>query len=209
MSPEMITGLWGAALVSAAAYLPLTEKPPSAVRTILKTLPLLLFSVIAVVSGGPLALVVALLLSALGDAWLAQDGNRAFMAGLASFLLAHLAYAGLFFAAGEGMAGAPVAATAAIAVFAIVFGMLLVRSAGPLAVPVALYVVAIAVMGFGAAGMGAAVLAGAALFMISDAILGAAKFLMKPAHPMRALAGAAIWVFYVAGQGLILRGIVG
>ena len=47
---------------------------------------------LAVVENGPLLLFAALALSAVGDAFLSREGDRAFLGGLASFLAAHLAY---------------------------------------------------------------------------------------------------------------------
>ena len=69
-----------------------------------------------------------------------------------------------------------------------------------LAVPVAVYVLAIAVMGFGAATIGGLVLLGAAMFMASDAILGAEKFLLPDEHGLLRATASAVWILYFAGQ---------
>lgn len=206
MSPQAI--LIAIAFSSALAYAPMARRQPSTLRTAVKTVPVALFAVVAWLAGGPVLLVAALALSAVGDAALAQDGDTAFMAGLGAFLLAHVAYAALFFAEGQGIAAASPLVLAAIVVFAVGMGTLLVRRAGPLAVPVAVYVVAIAAMGISAATLGGLVLLGAALFMASDAILGGEKFLMADDSPTRSLAGLLVWVLYIAGQALILAGFI-
>lgn len=202
------TILIAVAFIAALAYAPMARHQPSALRTVVKTVPVALFAMVAWMAGAPLLLVAGLALSAVGDAALAQDGDQAFMAGLGAFLLAHVAYAALFFAEGEGIAAASPLVLTAIVVFALAMGTLLVRRAGALAVPVAVYVVAIAAMGISAATLGGLVLAGAALFMASDAILGGEKFLMADDSPTRSLAGLLVWVLYIAGQALILAGFV-
>jgi uncharacterized membrane protein YhhN len=196
------------AAVPAAAYLPLAARAPSPFRTLVKALPLSIFAVIAVLTGAPWLLVAALALSALGDACLAQEGELSFLAGLGSFLLAHLAYMWVFFSQGGGWEAAPITVLAAIIVFSLVYGGVLVRHAGRLALPVAVYVLAIAAMGFGAATIGGTVLLGAALFMVSDAILGAEKFLLPEDHGILKASAPAVWIFYFSGQALILYGIM-
>jgi uncharacterized membrane protein YhhN len=202
------TILLAIAFASALVYAPMARRAPSVLRTVAKTIPVTLFALVAWLAGAPLLLVAALALSAVGDAALAQDGDRAFMAGLGAFLLAHVAYAALFFAEGEGIAAASPLVLAAIVVFAVGMGTLLVRRAGPLAIPVAVYVAAIAAMGISAATLSGLVLVGAALFMASDAILGGEKFLMADDSPTRSLAGLMVWVLYIAGQATILAGFV-
>jgi len=195
-----------AAAIPAALYLPYARRKPSVFRTVIKTLPLSTFALIALATGAPWPLVAALALSALGDACLAQEGEISFLAGLGSFLLAHIAYAVIFFTRGSGWEAASIVVLAAIIVFSLAYGSFLVRKAGQLAVPVAIYVLAIAVMGFGAATYGGLVLLGAASFMASDAILGAEKFVLADDHRLLNLSAPAIWILYFAGQALILYG---
>jgi len=191
-----------------AAYLMVLSRPTSLKRTVAKTMAVGALAVLAWHAGGPILLVLALALSAAGDAFLAHEGDAAFLGGLGSFLLAHIAYAVLFFGAGAGQAAAPVPGLAAVIVFALVMGTLMVRNAGPLALPVAVYVLAIAVMGLGGVTLGGLVLLGAVLFMASDAILGSEKFLMSESASLRRLTSPAVWVLYYAGQALITLGLV-
>jgi uncharacterized membrane protein YhhN len=158
---------------------------------------------------GPALLIVALALSALGDAFLAHEGEAAFLGGLGSFLAAHIAYAVLFIVSGPGFADASVPGLLAMVVFGVGMGTLMVRKAGALALPVAAYVLAISVMGLGGVTLGGLVLLGAVLFMASDAILGSEKFLMSEASSLRRLTSPAVWVLYYAGQLLITLGLLG
>lgn len=191
-----------------AAYLALLNQPTSLKRTIAKTVSVGALAVLSIHAGGPMLLVLALALSAAGDAFLAHEGDPAFLGGLGSFLLAHIAYAVLFVAAGPGLAAASGSGVVAVIVFALVMGTLMVRNAGPLALPVAVYVLAIAVMGLGGVTLGGLVLLGAALFMTSDAILGSEKFLMSETSSLRRLTSPAVWVLYYAGQVLITLGLL-
>lgn len=189
-------------------YLVLLGQKTSLKRTIAKTVAVGALAVLAFHAGGPLLLVLALALSAAGDAFLAHEGDPAFLGGLGSFLLAHIAYAVLLLSSGPGLSAAPVPGVLAVVAFALVMGTLMVRNAGPLALPVAAYVLAIAVMGLGGVTLGGMVLLGAALFMASDAILGSEKFLISESSPARRLTGPAVWVLYYAGQALITLGLL-
>jgi uncharacterized membrane protein YhhN len=187
----------------------LLNKAPALGRTVAKTMAVGALSGLAFHAGGPALLIVALALSALGDAFLAHEGEAAFLGGLGSFLAAHIAYAVLFIVSGPGFADASVPGLLAMVVFGVGMGTLMVRKAGALAVPVAAYVAAISVMGLGGVTLGGLVLLGAVLFMASDAILGSEKFLMSEASSLRRLTSPAVWVLYYAGQLLITLGLLG
>lgn len=191
-----------------AAYLVMLSQPVSLKRTVAKTLAVGLLCVLALTAGGPKLLALALALSALGDAFLAHEGDVAFLGGLGSFLAAHIIYAVLFISSGPGFSESAVPGILAIMVFALGMGILMVRKSGPLAGPVAAYVLAIAVMGLGGVTLGGLVLIGVVLFMASDAILGSEKFLIAEASPVRRLTSPAVWVLYYAGQLLITLGLL-
>ena len=207
----MISGI-SIAFLSLAALCAITYLMPGfrrggLVRTVIKTLPLALFALVAWMENAPVLLVAGFALSAMGDAFLAHEGDQMFMAGLGSFLAAHLLFAVLFFTWADEFAPAwPV--IVAICVFALGFGAVLVRKAGPLAIPVAVYVLAIAVMGITAAGVGGLVLAGAIIFMASDALLGTEKFLLLTGSRWLKLTAPGVWVLYIAGQAMILAGVL-
>lgn len=126
------------------------------------------------------AVLAALLLSLAGDVFLMLRPQR-FLAGLFTFLLAHVIYVGAF---GMRMGGLAPPAVAAAVVAGGGMLALLWPGLGRLRWPVAVYVTAIAAMvatALSAALHGAtpgrfAAAAGATLFLFSDACLGYARF---------------------------------
>ncbi|WP_394691695.1 lysoplasmalogenase family protein [Hoeflea sp.] len=195
-------------LTGFAVYLLLLQRPTSLLRTSAKTLAVAALSVLAFQVGGPWLLIGALALSALGDAFLAHEGDAAFLGGLGSFLVAHILYAVLLVSVGPGVTASVLPGLLAVVVFALAIGFVLVRQAGPLALPVAVYVIAVAAMVAGGVIHGGLALVGAILFMASDTILGAEKFLMAETSPARRLTAPAVWVLYYAGQVLITLGLL-
>ncbi|WP_420407402.1 lysoplasmalogenase family protein [Hoeflea sp.] len=196
-----------ASLLGFGLYLAMLRRPPSLVRTLAKTLSISALAVIAGLAGGPVLLVFALVLSAAGDAFLAHDGDVAFLGGLGSFLLAHVLYVVLFASMASEIVTADVPRLIAVGIFALGIGTAMVLKAGPLALPVALYVLAIAGMGAGGVLLGGWILLGAALFMASDAILGTEKFLIAEDSPLRRVTAPAVWILYYFAQVLITLGL--
>lgn len=206
----------GTLLFSAACaffYLLMLRRPPSWRRTAAKTLSILLLAVLTAIEGGPLLLVAALVASAAGDAFLAQDGERAFMGGLASFLLAHIIYVALFATTGGGLEILSVqpwrlALPAIATLAALALAVRLLPAAGPaLRAPVAVYIAAIVAMMWASATVPAPiVMLGAALFLASDAILAIEKFLLAPASLHRAWSAPAVWILYWTAQATITLG---
>lgn len=150
---------------------------------------------------GPAAswyLVAALTLSLLGDVYLMLPGDL-FAAGLAAFLLAHLAYIADFEVTLLARAAwfAVVALALAPLVLRIVHGI----AAPPLRVAVVVYMAAIALMVASAiASWELPALAGALLFLASDAMLAIDRFVAPFAR-----ARLAIVVTYHLGQlGLVV-----
>jgi uncharacterized membrane protein YhhN len=150
--------------------------------------------------------VAALVLSLAGDVFLMLPGDL-FVPGLASFLLAHVAYAvGLVV---DGVH--PGALAAGVALVAGAFGLVGVpllagvRAREPaLAGPVAAYMAVISAMVACAVGTGHAVaIAGAALFYASDALIGRNRF-------VRPVGGGdtTIMVTYHLGQILLVLSLI-
>lgn len=205
----------GTLLLSAVAaflYLFVQDRSPSWRRTAVKTAAVALLAVLAAVERGPMLLVAALVLSAAGDALLAQKEEKFFLAGLAGFLAAHLAYVALFAAAGGGLEillvqpwrlALPLLATLAT----LLLLARLLPAAGPaLRLPVAAYGFAILAMVWMAATVPApVVMIGAMLFFVSDAILATERFLLARVAPRR-VAGLAVWVPYWLAQAIITLG---
>lgn len=204
-------GTLALSVAAAILYAFLQGQAPSWRRTVVKAAAVALLALLSFVQGGPWLLTAALLASAAGDAALAQEGERPLLAGLAAFLLAHLVYVGLFasrWQSGLELFSAqpwrPAACLLLVVFCAFMLRRLLPALPRQMRLPVIAYVAAIAAMGlaaFGVPGIGAA--AGAVLFIASDAILAAQRFLLAGDSPYRAWTGHAVWALYYAAQLLI------
>jgi len=199
--------------VAAVLYLAMVRRPSSFRRTAVKTASIALLGMLVLIEGGPLLLAAALFLSALGDLFLAEEGERAFLAGLGAFLAAHIVYVALFGMAGggaEALAAEPWRLILAGLIGAFAVGLFLrLKPALPdgMVVPVAVYVVAIMAMGLAAMTLpSVAVIAGAVLFIASDALLAAGRFLLAPASPRQAIVAPLVWILYTAAQVSITLG---
>ncbi|MCV0394489.1 MAG: lysoplasmalogenase [Rhizobiaceae bacterium] len=201
-------------VAAAVIYLAMLRRPPSWRRTLAKTGSILLLAWLAYAEAGPPLLVAALVLSAAGDACLAQEGEKPFLAGLGAFLAAHLAYAALFWSAGDvARFGAEpwriLLALAMIGFSAAMFRLLRPLLRADMQAPVAAYMVAILAMGVAAASLPAPlVILGAVAFMASDAILAVERFMLPSASPHRAWTGAGVWILYWIAQALITLGVL-
>lgn len=125
-------------------------------------------------------ILAGLVFSWFGDAFLIGDSQALFLAGLAAFLLAHLAYIAAFIVRGTSVKWATVAAFPVVAVSIAVFAWLKPHTPAGLMVPVAIYTVAISLMviaAFGTRGRGASplILGGALLFFFSDLSVAALR----------------------------------
>jgi uncharacterized membrane protein YhhN len=196
----------GAALL----YLVTPSAGPSWRNTVIKTAGVGLLAFLAFDQSAPWLLVLALALGATGDAALSLPGEKAFLSGLAAFLLSHIAYVALFIAEGASLAALladwwrPVVAIGIIA-----GGIFMWRTLSPhlpptMRVPVAAYALVIITMGIAAAATpGVAVLCGAALFIASDAILSLERFVLSPASPWRRWTGPVLWLLYYGAQATL------
>lgn len=199
-------------LAAAVVYGLILNTRETLLRSAVKTLAVALLGILAFTQGGPLLLVAALALSALGDAFLSRDGDRAFLGGLASFLAAHLAYIALFWLGGGGLEllWQPwrVAVAVAMAAFAIAMLVMLWRRVAPdLRLPIVAYAAAILGMGVTALTLDNFwVIAGAILFMASDGLLAAGKFIVAAISPHREWMRYAVWALYYAAQLVITLG---
>lgn len=157
-------------------------------------------------------LVAGLVASLAGDVLLLPP--RRFIAGLVAFLVAHLAYVVAFLQLPGETAWLALGVVAALVAAATV-GRVLVRRAGRvgLGLPVAAYGLAIFAMAVAATRTGSsAAIAGAWLFVASDAILGWGR--LREARPGQEgaggrVAGTAVMVTYHVGQALIVVAVVG
>lgn len=193
-----------AALLAALAYLPFTHRDKTLWHSVLKTMPVAVFAGSAAVQGAPGLLVAGLALSALGDWALSRPFERAFMAGLVSFALAHLCYLGLFIGLVETWRILPVILLIG---FALSSELWLAPFTGDMRWPVRVYVGLICAMVMAALSLPdlfrlASV--GALLFMASDLILALQMFRMLPDTKRARWAGYTLWTLYILGQMTIL-----
>ncbi|MCI0158637.1 lysoplasmalogenase [Leifsonia shinshuensis] len=139
----------------------------------------------------------------LGDLSL-MDLGPGFVVGLAFFLLGHVAYIVLFVRRMRSRRLPRWWSAAYVPWFA---GLLAVLAphAGALLVPLALYGLALAVLGITGSACSPWIASGAALFVVSDSLLGLDRFLPGFALPQVDLA---IMLTYIAAQGLICWGVV-
>ncbi len=146
---------------------------------------------------------LALLLAWAGDVVLGNPGGVGFIMGLASFLLAHVAYLVLYLR--------PLR-TRRIPGYALVFAIwwvalvvLLLPYVGDLAIPVAIYGLVLCSAAAVAMGTTPVVALGAITFLVSDTLLAFRMF-----HPSFVLwqADFVIMFFYLGGQALIILGAV-
>jgi uncharacterized membrane protein YhhN len=171
-----------------------------------------LLGVWAALSGAPYLLILALALSAIGDAFLAGDPKRFLLPGMAAFLAAHLAYIALF----AGLAPAPfTAATGFVFAALLTPGAWLIahlwKDFGEMRWPVIAYTLVIAGMGAVATrlpGQMWPVMLGAALFIASDAVLSFNLFKLKEGSPAHAITSRLLWALYYGGQALIAYGLL-
>lgn len=186
----------------------LVWQEPSNLRTLVKTISIGSLSLLSFRLGGPVLLTIALAFSALGDAFLANKGEKNFLFGLGAFLLAHLAYTGLFLSSAEFGSGLSFNYhVAAASVLLLVAGLVLRNlwpHLGAMRIPVVFYVCAILAMGIAASGLvQLLVIAGALLFMLSDIILSHELFVWKEGSAPRQYSPYFIWGFYWGGQAMI------
>lgn len=196
--------------VAAAVAYGLLQRPYAG-DVVLKASMCVLLAVLAL-RGGNKLFALALACSAAGDAFLAIDGERLFVPGLASFLLTHLLYAAIFFRATRstsasllaGMSGGRKIVLVIIPLFAIGYTMVLWPRLGALAIPVVVYIAAIVAMAMISLRVPAiAVPVGALSFMVSDSLIALEKFVWQADW-----LGPVIWGTYALAQLLIAHGLL-
>lgn len=204
-----------AACVFALAYgLIYFRRPPSPVRTIVKTCAVTALAGVSWVNAAPWPLTLALAFCAVGDAFLAGDPKRWLPPGLASFLAGHLTYVATFVtmivAARGGLAapaGPPPMNLAVMAIAVLIGAAMLAwlwKDLGKLRWAVVAYVAAILAMVCSSLALprlldGAQY--GALLFFASDGVLSAQLFKQR----FTGLVGQwIVWGCYFVGQVLIV-----
>lgn len=180
---------------------------PFPVPVVIKGLicPLLAFAIWRQRGGDRIALwlVAALLCSAVGDVFLAVDRVRLFVGGLASFLVAHLFYLGLFWRQRGPLGRRQALFALALLVYGVAMLAVLLPHLGALRLPVLAYMAAILLMGAAALCLPGQPLVGlgAVLFILSDTLIALDKFVLPVPF-----GGPLIWGSYAAAQLLIVLG---
>lgn len=154
-------------------------------------------------------LLAALLLGLVGDIALLSDSEPRFLAGLAAFLVGHLAYVEALLPIGPQSLLAALPGLAVVLLLVVLVGRPVLaasRRRGGAALPgaVAAYMLVIGAMVVTAWGTARPlVAAGATVFMLSDAVLAQDRFLRR-----RRWAPLAVMVTYHLGQVLIVLGVL-
>jgi uncharacterized membrane protein YhhN len=204
--------LWGVAGACALLYgLVLVERPPSVLRTLVKTAATGALAVLAYLEGGGPLLAMALALCAIGDAFLAGDPKRWLPFGLGAFMAGHLVYVLLFWRERGAVDPLFWASAPVIAMAAAVMLWRLWPSLGPMKAPVTAYVAAIVAMvtlSLMLPRLRWPAAAGALAFMTSDAILSFDLFRNAKLLGSPRLTAWAIWFLYFGGQALITWGML-
>lgn len=212
MPPESRRFWWLAAAAAAAYAMSLrgAPYPDQAVAKVLLCGLLLFASLYHRLPAERPWLCAAFVLSGVGDVLLGlPELAIGFVAGLGAFLLGHLAYFVLFWRLRRRWADVPVWHRVAIVLVwlaaALAYGLYW-PGMGELKLPVACYVIVLAMMATAALladlpGEWAAV--GALLFTVSDALIGASRFIGEiPAQEF------AIWMLYALAQLLLAAGVL-
>lgn len=161
-------------------------------------------------------LVAALLLGTLGDVALLDPGPDRFLAGLAAFLLGHLAYVGCFLTLGPEPGPLVGVALAGLAVSLVAGRRTLpcvARTAGPTTTAaVAAYMLVIGAMLLAAGATGSLLVTmGALVFVASDTVLGMDRFTRPVTWPVTWTSPwphVVVMVTYHVGQGLVVAGVL-
>ncbi|PIE12307.1 MAG: lysoplasmalogenase [Rhodobacterales bacterium] len=186
-------------------------QPASWAKTWVKTAAVVPLVLLAVFAGGPVALILALALCALGDYLLSRDREAQFIAGVAAFAAGHVAYVVLFLTHPLGdvshiLRQPNIPVIAALVGLGAVMLPVLWRHAGDLRIPVMIYVPVILSMGVTVLALPELTLAhwAAALFILSDFTLAMDMFVLRDDTRAKRLAPFVVWPTYWGAQFLFL-----
>ncbi|MDX2234802.1 MAG: lysoplasmalogenase [Hyphomonadaceae bacterium] len=208
---------WALAAGLAVYYALRVGDPPGRTRTMVKALSVAALALVALMGGGYLLLVLALLLCAVGDAFLAQDlkrgGDGPLRAGMIAFALGHVVYIVLFANQGGGLADGLLRGALQLCVLAAAGALAwwLWPDLGAMRWPVAGYVGVVTLMALLALGLPDSlwlVTVGALLFLTSDALLAGELFKLPADSPARRWSSPAVWLLYWGGQAAITAGLL-
>ena len=177
-------------------------QPVGLAQSVVKTAATGFLAIAAVSVGASGWLVAGLALGAVGDWFLSRHDDRAFLAGLIAFALAHLAYVFLMIWGGA-LGPVPHSAGGWVLVgISAGLGTILFRHAGEFRWPVLGYVLVILAMGLTALTLPhelALGLVAALLFIVSDTVLGFELFVLREGR-VRRVAPYVVWITYWLAQ---------
>jgi len=185
----------------------LVGRPPSPLRTVVKTLAVGLLVVPALIWEAPWLLILGLALCAVGDAFLAGNPKRWLIFGMLAFLAGHVSYIFLFAQLRDPAvepSALQIAGLAAVAAAGLAMLAFLWKALGPMRPAVTIYVIAISVM----AGFSLLldpyvywpVMIGSLAFMASDAILAINLFREEQLFGSPRATQWSVWFLYYAAQ---------
>ena len=201
------------AVVSAGYTILWLPQNEGRVRSIAKITPMILLILVALIAPLPILVIAALAACTAGDWFLSLEGEQAFHTGLGAFLAGHLFYIVHFAGFVDPAMIWTRDAGLLVLILAGLVAMVLLRLwpfLKEMKIPVAVYAVIIALMAFTArlADPGPPILTGIALFMLSDILLAQDKFTPLTNSPARRAMPWLVWIFYSAGQTLIVLGLL-
>jgi uncharacterized membrane protein YhhN len=207
----MDTALWSVAAGFALWYFFLSNAAETWLRSVVKTVPLLLLALIATKGGAPGVLALAFGASAAGDLCLSRPGQKPFLIGMGFFAAAHVAFITAFLTASGltlwGSAAEQPVLTVALILLLLSTEVWLAPFAGDLKLPLRAYALVIGAMALAASGLpqGASpARIGAAMFVLSDLLIAVQMFRLNPETWRFRATGYALWSLYFMGQALIL-----
>lgn len=203
----MFGGLFFGFLAAILFALFFCYRGPSWPKTVIKVLTPLAFAIAGYVNFAAPLVVLGLLLSAIGDAFLSREGEKSFLTGLIAFAAAHVLYIAHFLPMAS-LAELTWLPAALLVVLALSTERWLIPYTQDMAWPVRIYVVLITVLGCAALGLSGREIAvlGAFAFILSDLILAINLFRLSPESRWHIPTEIALWIFYVLGQAGLLIG---
>jgi uncharacterized membrane protein YhhN len=180
----------------------------SAARSFWKTLPVVFMVGITLYFGAPALLTIALLLCALGDYFLSRGPNL-FVSGLLAFLAGHIIFIVLFITLSTTLNLHW--SMFAILLYSGAFAAYMWGATGKHRWPVLAYIAVISAMAGVSLMLPSAyflTVLGVFVFVVSDSVLAIRMFVVSNQRVKLVLSWA-VWISYIAGQSLILTGVVG
>lgn len=190
------------ALIYAAVYA--AHNRPSLLRSLVKTTaPLALLAAALTLGQTPALILIGLGLGAVGDLALSRRGEPAFLTGMATFAAGHLCYGAAFARHAQVPGRAETLALAALTALLLSTEVWLAPRTAGLRWPVRAYTLVIGLMAASTILLAPApflptIHLGAALFVLSDLLLGLALFLATTPQARKALS-LALWPTYCLG----------